>query len=160
MHQKFEIRLATETDLPTIFSLVKSLADHVGLSHEITATEDDLGNHLFGDARYVDVLIGYVESSPVAMIIFYPGFSTFMGKPSLHIEDFYIRPEFRGCGLGTAIFKYLVKIADSRGCGKIEWYATEWNEGAIRFYQKMGACKLNERKLFRLSADAMRALMA
>ena len=159
MNSKLEIKQATEGDLSVIYSLIKSLAKHVDLSHELTAKEENLRKYLFGSAGFVEVLIGYYDSQPVAMIIFYPSFSTFIGKPAIHIEDFYIKSDFRGMGLGTAIFKFLANLALSRNCGKIEWYAAEWNEGALEFYTKMGAQKLERRKLFRLTADMMRNLV-
>ncbi|MBT4091390.1 MAG: GNAT family N-acetyltransferase [Deltaproteobacteria bacterium] len=159
MRTKLEIRQATEKDLPTIFSLVKSLAEHVNLTHEISASAEDFRECIFGTNGFVEALIGYFEAQPVAMLIFYPSFSTFIGKPAIHIEDFYIKSEFRGMGIGKTIFKYLANLALSRDCGKIEWYAAEWNEKALEFYSKMGAEKLDKRKLFRLSAESMQSLV-
>jgi len=158
MNTSLEIKHATKDDLPIIYSFIKDLADHVNLSHEVAASAEDLEKHIFDKAGFVEVLIGYYESQPVSFIIFYPSFSTFIGKPGIHIEDFYIKPEFRGIGIGKAIFKYLSDLALSRNCGKIEWYATEWNENALRFYEKMGAQKLDKRKLFRLSVESMKSL--
>ena len=160
MNPKLKITKATEEDSPIIYSLVKSLAEHVNLSHELSASAEDLKKYLFGSDGFVEVLIGSYESQPVAMIIFYPSFSTFIGKPALHIEDFYIKAAFRGMGIGKALFTYLADLALSRDCGKIEWYAAEWNQKALEFYAKMGAEKLEKRKLFRLSADAMQKLVA
>lgn len=158
MNAKLEIKHATEDDLQIIFSFIQNLADHVNLSHEVTANAQDLKKYIFDQDGFVEVLIGYYESQPVSLIIFYPSFSTFIGKPGIHIEDFYIKPEFRGIGIGKEIFKYLSNLALSRNCGKIEWYAAEWNETALRFYKKMGAQKLDKRKLFRLTVESMQSL--
>ena len=160
MDNKFEIKKATEKDLPVIFALIKSLADHVNLSHEISAQAEDLHQYIFGANGFVEVLIGYYEAQAAAILIFYPSFSTFIGKPAIHIEDLYIKDEFRSMGIGTIFFKYLAELALNRGCGKIEWYASAWNEKAIAFYTKMGAEKLEHRKLFRMSADAMKKIVA
>lgn len=159
MNPEFEIKKATEEDLSTVFSLVKGLAEHVNLTHEMSANEEDFKKYLFERKSSVEVLIGYLSSKPAALIIFYPFFSTFVGKPAIHIEDFYIQPEFRGMGLGTEIFKHMAKLALSRNFGKIEWYAAEWNENALRFYEKMGAEKLDKRKLHRLSTESMNNLL-
>ena len=75
MRTKLEIRQATEKDLPTIFSLVKSLAEHVNLTHEISASAEDFRECIFGTNGFVEALIGYFEAQPVAMLIFYPSFS-------------------------------------------------------------------------------------
>lgn len=158
MNNKLVIKQATKDDLKIVFNFVKSLADHVNLSGEVTATEEDFQKYLFDENSFVEVLIGYYENRPVSFIIFYPCFSTFIGKPGIHIEDFYIMPKFRGKGIGRAIFTYLANIALSRNCGKIEWYAAEWNGNAIEFYKKMGAQKLDKRKLFRLTGEAMQCL--
>ena len=159
MNSKFEIKKATEKDLPVIFSLVRSLAEHVNLTDEVSAEAEDLHKYLFGTNGFVEALIGYYETQPVAMLIFYPSFSTFIGKPAIHIEDFYIKAEFRNMGIGTTLFKYLAELALSRDCGKIEWYAAEWNEEALKFYTKMGAEKLEKRKLFRLLVNSMKKLI-
>lgn len=159
MNPEFEIKQATKEDLSIVFSLVKGLAEHVNLSHEMSANEEDFQKYLFESRSSVEVLIGYFSSKPVALIIFYPFFSTFVGKLAIHIEDFYIQPEFRGRGLGTEIFKHMAKLALSRNCGKIEWYAAEWNEKTLRFYEKMGAKKLDKRKLHRLSTESMNNLL-
>lgn len=150
---------ATEADVPLIFSFIKSLADHVNLSHEVVASEQDIRASLFSPGSYVEVLIGYQAEQPVSFVIFYPSFSTFLGRPGLHIEDFYIKPECRGMGLGKAMFSHLAELALQRNCGKIDWYAAEWNENAIAFYTSMGAEKLDKRKLFRLTDDAMQQLV-
>ena len=159
MNTRFEIKHATKDDLPIIYSFIKGLADHVNLSHEVTANPEDLQKYIFEKDGFVEVLIGYYESQPVSFIIFYSSFSTFIGKPGIHIEDFFIKPEFRGKGLGKTIFKYLSTLALSRNCGKIEWYAAEWNENALKFYEKMGAQKLDKRKLFRLPVESMQSLV-
>lgn len=159
MNTKLEIKKATEKDLPVIFSFVRSLAEHVNLSQEVTAKAENLHKYIFGTNGFVEVLIGYYDAQAVAMLIFYPSFSTFIGKPAIHIEDFYIKAEFRSMGIGKTFFKYLAELALSRDCGKIEWYAAEWNEKALAFYTKMGAEKLEKRKLFRLSADSMKKLV-
>jgi GNAT superfamily N-acetyltransferase len=88
--------------------------------------------------------------------LFFHSFSTFAGRPGLYLEDIYVRPEARGEGVGGALLRHLARLAVERGCARMEWAALEWNEPAIRFYEGLGAEKLDDWRLFRLSGEALR----
>jgi GNAT superfamily N-acetyltransferase len=158
MNNKFEIIPATKKEIPVILSFIKSLAQHVALSHEVVATEKDLEDTLFNSNSDIDVAIGYYEQVPVSFVLFFPNYSTFLAKPGIYVEDLYIKPEYRGRGLGKAIFSYLAKLAIERNCGKIEWNAVAWNDSAIDFYDNIGAVVLEGRKVFRLAGDPLQHL--
>lgn len=93
---EFEIRGATEGDVPLILALIRELADYEKLSHDVSATEDGLREWLFGEHPVAEVLIGESDEMPVAFALFFHNFSTFLGKPGIYLEDLYVRPEFRG----------------------------------------------------------------
>ena len=141
MSEKPAIRIerATKRDVPLILRLIQGLADYEKLAHEVTATEAGLRETLFGARPAADVIIAYAGETPAGFALFFPNYSTFLGKPGLHLEDLFVLPEWRGHGLGLALMKRLAGIAVERGCGRFEWSVLDWNEPAIGFYQSLGA---------------------
>src|SRR5919199_1984944 len=152
------IRPATEADVPLILSFIRELAEYERLSHEVVATEAALQDALFGERRFAEVLLGYGGVSPAAFALFFHNFSTFLGKPGIYVEDLYVKPEFRGAGIGRALLIHLAKLARERGCGRLEWSVLDWNEPAIRFYKGIGASPVGGWTLYRVSGEALEDL--
>ena len=155
---KLEIRPAVEKDAPIILDFIKKLAEYEKLAHEVVATETDLRTTLFGEKRYAEVALGYLENKPVAFALFFHNYSTFLGKPGLYLEDLFVVPEMRGKGFGREMFAYLGKLARERNCGRVEWWVLDWNEKAIQFYENLGAEGMDEWTVFRLTGEALKKL--
>lgn len=154
----FEIREATKSDLSLILSFIKDLAAYEKLSHEVTADEQQLERTLFGNHPSAKVIIGYYDGKPAAFSIYFTNYSTFLSKPGMYLEDLFVKPEFRGKGLGKAMLLHLAKIAHEKGYGRFEWAVLDWNEPAIEFYKSLGAVPMNEWTVFRLTADKLKSL--
>jgi GNAT superfamily N-acetyltransferase len=154
------IERATERDVSLILELIKGLAVYEKLAHEVTATEAGLRDALFGARPAAEVIIGYTGDTPVGFALFFPNFSTFLGKPGLYLEDLYIAPEWRGHGFGRGLLTELAKIAVARGCGRFEWSVLDWNEPAIGFYKSLGAKLMDGWSIFRVTGDALTKLTA
>ena len=154
----FEIRPASEDDVPIILSFIKELAEYERLSHEVIATEDTLRECLFGERRFAEVVIGYYGNEPVGFALFFYNFSTFLSKPGIYLEDLYVKPEFRRRGYGRALLLYLAKLAKERGCGRFEWSALDWNEPAINFYKNLGAVPMDEWTVYRVTGETLSRL--
>src|SRR5215471_3739784 len=92
----FRVQRATERDVPLILQLIKGLAVYEKLAHEVTATESGLRETLFGQRPAAEVIIGYTGDTPVGFALFFPNYSTFLGKPGLYLEDLFVLPEWRG----------------------------------------------------------------
>jgi GNAT superfamily N-acetyltransferase len=157
---KLTIREAVEEDTLLILQLIKELAEYEKLSHEVVATEETLRNALFGERRFAEALVGEVEGEPAGFALFFHNFSTFLGRPGIYLEDLYVRPEFRGLGLGRALLVYLARVARERGCGRLEWSVLDWNEPAIGFYGRIGAAPVRGWTAYRLTGDALEGLAA
>ena len=151
----FEIRPATEGDAPLILDFIKKLAVYEKLAHKVTATEDILRETLFGERRYAEVIIGYHLGEPVGFALFFHNYSTFLGKPGIYLEDLFVDEEHRGKGYGKALLAHLAKLAKERDCGRLEWAVLDWNEGAIRFYRRLGAQAKHEWTVFRLTGEEL-----
>lgn len=147
------IRFAEVDDTADIFSLINELASYEKLSHLITTSVDELKINLFGKEKFVEILIAEYDNKIVGQALFFKNFSTFLGKPGIYIEDLFVKPDFRGKGIGKALLEKIISIAKERNYGRVEWSVLDWNESAIDFYKKMGAEILDEWKICRVISD-------
>ena len=153
-----EIRPATEDDVPIILSLIRELAEYERLSHEVVATEGLLRESLFGERRGAEVLIACYKGAPAGLALFFHSFSTFLGRPGIYLEDLYVKPEFRGRGIGRALLTQLARLAKERGCGRLEWSVLDWNEPAIKLYKSIEAVPMAEWPVYRVTGEALETL--
>jgi GNAT superfamily N-acetyltransferase len=147
-------------DVPVILALIRALGEYERLSHEVVATEDQLRAHLFSDRPMAEVVLACVDESVVGFALFFHNFSTFLGRPGLYLEDLFVVPEWRGRGIGKRLLEQLAELAVERGCGRMEWNVLDWNEPAIRFYERMGARIMKEWKLCRLTGESLARVAA
>jgi len=152
------IEPARRADAPLILQLIRELAEYERLAHVVTATEDDLLRTLFGPNPGAEVRLARWDGAPAGFALFFPNYSTFLGKPGLYLEDLFVRPEYRGRGVGRALLRELANIAIRRGHGRLEWCVLDWNAPAIDFYQKLGAEPMSDWTVFRLAGDALARL--
>jgi GNAT superfamily N-acetyltransferase len=154
---ELSLRFAQETDAELILELIRALAEFEKLSHEMVADADTLRRSLF-DRRVAEVLIAEYGEAPVGFALFYHNFSTFLAKPGIYLEDLFIKPEFRGKGIGREMLAFLAKLAVERDCGRLEWAVLHWNRRAIDFYRRLDAQPLNEWTVYRLAGRALQDL--
>jgi GNAT superfamily N-acetyltransferase len=150
-----DIAPARPEDVPIILELIRGLGEYERLSHEVVATEDVLRKWLFGDRPVAEVVLAYADSAVVGFALFFHNFSTFLGRPGLYLEDLFVKPEWRGRGIGQRLLVHLAELAVERGCGRMEWMVLDWNEPALRFYERMGASVMKEWKLCRLTGESL-----
>jgi GNAT superfamily N-acetyltransferase len=156
----FEIKTATVTDVELVFSFIQELAQYEQLLHEVVATVDILKETLFGPKAAVEVILGYLDHQPVSFAIYFHHFSSFLGRPTLYLEDLFVKPQVRGKGIGQNMLAYLAVLAKNRQCGRLEWSVLNWNETAIGFYKNMGAKAMDEWTVYRVSDHALDKLAA
>jgi GNAT superfamily N-acetyltransferase len=150
-----QIRSATPTDVPLILSFIRDLAVYEKLAHEVVATEEALRRTLFGTPPAAHVVIAEVDGRPAGFALYFFNYSTFLAKTGLYLEDLFVKPEFRGHGTGKALLLHLAKIANSGGCGRMEWSVLDWNEPAKGFYRKLGAVPLDDWRVMRLTGTSL-----
>ena len=156
--ENFKIRPARVEDVPVILELIRDLATYERAPNEVTATEGQLVDVLFGERPAAEVLLVFEGESPVGFALFFHNFSTWLGRPGLYLEDLFVKPEKRGKGYGRALLVELAKIARDRGCGRMEWAVLDWNEPAIKFYRALGAKPMDEWTVFRLTPEEIAKL--
>ena len=154
------LRDAGREDLSHLLRFIRALADYERLSHEVRADEATLEHFLFGQPRRAEALIAEWDGEPVGFAVWFYSFSTFLGRPSLYVEDVFVEPALRGRGIGTAIFASLAARALAQGCGRMEWSVLDWNAPSIAFYRAMGAKPREGWTLQQLTGEALSALAA
>ncbi|HLW75153.1 MAG TPA: GNAT family N-acetyltransferase [Gammaproteobacteria bacterium] len=160
MTDPVRIRSATPADVPLILGLIRELAEYEKMLPQVTASEADLRNSLFGPKPAAECVIAEQDSRPAGFALFFHNFSTFLGKPGLYLEDLYVKPELRGKGIGRRLLSHLARLTLERGCGRFEWAVLSWNEPAIRIYQRLGAQMLDDWRINRLTGAALEKLAA
>jgi GNAT superfamily N-acetyltransferase len=156
--ENFQIRPACLEDVPIILQLIRDLATYERAPDEVSATEEQLVDVLFGKKPAAEVLLAFERESPVGFAVYFYNFSTWLGRAGLYLEDLFVKPEKRGKGYGRALLVELAKIARDRGCGRMEWAVLDWNEPAIKFYRALGAQPMHEWTVFRLTRDEIASL--
>lgn len=151
---KFKIRYATEDDVTLILDFIKGLAEYEKMLDLVEATEEVLRESLF-EEKHAEVIIGEYDNDPAAFALFFHNFSTFVGRPGLYLEDLFVKPDYRGKGIGTIMLAFLAETAVERRCGRFEWWCLDWNEPSIEFYKKMGAVPMDEWTTFRVDDKAL-----
>jgi GNAT superfamily N-acetyltransferase len=149
------IRPATVVDTPTIARLILALAEYERLTHEVRFDENELREHLFGPRPFAEVLLAEDAGEVVGFALFFPSYSTFVGKPGIYLEDLFVEPRHRGKGHGKALLTAVARLAVERGCGRMEWSVLNWNEPSIQFYRSLGAVPLDEWSFYRLTGETL-----
>ncbi len=130
-----ELRDATVDDLDDIFALIEELAAYEHLDEQVSFDREQLRHHLFGDKAVARVMIAEVAGAVAGMALWFPSFSTFLGRPGVWLEDLFVRPAFRRRGIGEALLRRLRSMTD----GRVEWSVLDWNQPALDFYHRLGA---------------------
>ena len=152
------LRQATRADAALVLDFIHRLAAYEKLSHEVEATVADIEDALFGARPFAEAVIAELDAAPAGFILWFPTYSTFVGKPGIYLEDLYIRPAFRGQGCGKALLKTVARLAVERGCGRFEWSVLDWNQRAIDFYHSIGAKPMSDWTMMRVTGKALEEL--
>jgi GNAT superfamily N-acetyltransferase len=148
------IRPAVPADVPTIRVLVQALATFEREPHSVVITEEQLHEDGFGAERYYECLIAEEEGEAAGFALFFPIYSTWQGR-SLHLEDLFVQPRFRGRGIGKGLLSRVAAVAVERRCARLQWDVLDWNQPAIDFYSSLDAVMLGDWRRMRLTGDAL-----
>lgn len=156
------LRPATPADIPLILAFVRELAEYEREPDAVKIGHAELLRDGFpapGDPRYFECLIAEEGGQPAGFALFFPVYSTWRGR-ALHLEDLFVRPSFRGRGIGKALLTRVAALAVERGCTLLYWHVLDWNQPAIDFYRSLGAVSLDDWTRMRLGGQPLAALAA
>jgi GNAT superfamily N-acetyltransferase len=154
------IRPAEVKDVDAIFELILGLAEYEQLTDRVTGNSELLRSHLFSDRPYAESIVAELDHRVVGFGLFFHTYSTFLTQPGLYLEDVFVLPEYRRQGIGKALMMSVAKIANERGCGRLEWSVLDWNQPAIDFYQSLGATILPDWKICRMTTETLAEIAA
>jgi GNAT superfamily N-acetyltransferase len=151
------IRTATPSDVPLILAFIRDLAEYEREPHSVQLTEAQLLEDGFGKDRCYECLIAESGNVPAGIALFFPIYSTWQGR-CLHLEDLFVRPAFRGQGIGKSLLRRVAQIARERGCVRLQWDVLDWNKPALDFYHSLDAVLLHDWRRMRIAGAALDAL--
>ena len=152
------IRPATPKDTALIVQFVRDLAEYERDPKAAVATEEDFLRDGFGADPKFKVVFAEWAGRPAGFALFFYNYSTWQGRPGLYLEDLFVKPEFRGKGIGKALLLHLAKVAVENNCGRYQWQVLDWNTPAIEFYKSLGAEIMKEWLTIRVEGDGLNKL--
>ncbi len=154
------VRRAETKDRALVYGLIRDLAVYEKLLDQVDATEAMIGDALFGENPRAFCEIVSWNGDDAGFALWFYNFSTFRGKHGLFLEDLFVKPDYRGWGLGKALLQHLAQRCVAEGLARFEWSVLDWNEPSIGFYKAMGAEMLDAWTGCRVSGDALVRLAA
>jgi GNAT superfamily N-acetyltransferase len=154
------IREAKMDDVEAIHQLIIELAIYEKEPDAVIASVRDIRENLFGENPVAFCHVAEVDGKVVGIAIWFLNYSTWLGKAGLYLEDLFVKPEFRGSGLGLKLMKTLAQLCVDRGYERFQWWVLDWNEPSINFYKSIGAEAMDEWTVYRLSGSALKSFAA
>ena len=152
------IRPACIEDTDEILALIYELAVYEKAPDEATAKAEQIKKSFFGSNPQVFCEIVEHDGQIAGFAIWFLNYSTWQGLHGIHLEDLFIRPQFRSLGYGKDLLKHLANICKERGYGRFQWWVLDWNTPAIDFYTSLGAKAMDEWTIYRISGKALNDL--
>ena len=149
------LRSATADDAALVVEFIHALAEYEQLSCECTATEEQVRATLLSPSSNAECILAFSDGVPAGFAVFFSNYSTFLARPGIYLEDLFVKPAYRQRGIGKGLILHLAKLANERGCGRLEWSVLEWNTPAIEFYKGIGATILPDWRVCRLTGEAL-----
>lgn len=154
------IREANRNDVSAIHQLIVELAIYEREPDAVIATVSDIEENLFGNNPVAFCHVAEIDGQIVGIAIWFLNYSTWLGKAGLYLEDLFVKPEFRGKGLGLELMKTLARLCVERNYERFQWWVLDWNEPSIDFYKSIGAEAMDEWTVYRLSGNALKSFAA
>jgi GNAT superfamily N-acetyltransferase len=154
------IRPAEVSDVRLILQFIHELATYEREPEAVVATEADLLRDGFGERPFFQCLIAEFDGVPAGFAFYFFNYSTWRGRAGIHLEDLFVRPPFRGKGIGKALLIKVAEVAVANQCARFQWDVLDWNQTAIDFYHSLGAKFLSEWRIMRVSGAELTALAA
>ncbi len=155
----YSIRRAERGDVAELLEMIRELAAYERLADEVVGDTDRLERSLF-ELGAAEALIAEVEGEAVGYAIHFTTFSTFLCLPGIWCEDIFVRPRWRGDGIGKALLATVAAVAAERGYERLDWVVLEWNQPAIEFYEGLGATRMSDWQTMRLDGERLRQVAA
>ena len=149
-------RAESREDFITTLQLIEQLADFEKLTPpDNQGKERFIADGLERKPPRFEIWLAEMDYQAVGYILIFETYSTFLCRPTIYLEDLFVMPDYRRQGVGANLLDHCVSLAKSRGCGRVEWTCLDWNVKAQQVYEGIGADKMSEWLLYRLSGDSL-----
>ena len=152
------IREARSVDAALVMEFIRALADYEKLAHDVVTNEREIAAALFAPQPRVFCDIAEWNGEAAGFAVWFYNFSTFRGRHGIYLEDLFVKPDFRGHGIGKALLANLARRAVEQNCARVEWSVLDWNKPSIDFYEGIGARPVNGWYVYRLQDAALKKL--
>ncbi|MGZ6008370.1 MAG: N-acetyltransferase family protein [Rhizomicrobium sp.] len=152
------IRDARSGDVALVMEFIRALADYERLAHAVVTNEDEIAAALFAPQPRVFCDIAEWNGEAAGFAVWFYNFSTFRGRHGIYLEDLFVKPDFRGHGIGKGLLANLARRAVEQNCVRVEWSVLDWNKPSIDFYEGIGARPVNGWYVYRLQDAALKKL--
>lgn len=152
------VRPAVEADVSELYAMINELAEYEKQPQDVTSTEQDLREHLFGENPKVFAHVAEADGAIQGMALWFLNYSTWQGRHGIWLEDLYVRESERGKGIGTALLQELARTAVQNDYRRVEWSVLKWNTPSIGFYTALGAADMGDWSTMRLDGEALQVL--
>ena len=152
--ENLEIFKAEKKDIDIVFDLINGLALYEKRPQDMTGTKEELSYWLF-DRNIATTFIAQYNGENIGYALYYPIFGSFSAKGKIHLEDLFIKEEYRGKGFGKYFFAKVAEDAYENGYMGMEWSCLDWNTPSIAFYKKLEASEETGRVYFDFSKADM-----
>ena len=154
------IRTAGPDDAPAVHALINALAEYEREPDAVESTPDVIRKQLADPRPPFECLLAEADGEVVGFALFFPTYSTWLGRQGLWLEDLFVLESYRRRGIGRALLTSVAQLAVARGYGRLEWSVLDWNEPALAFYRRLGAVPLDTRTMHRVTGESLRSLAA
>jgi GNAT superfamily N-acetyltransferase len=154
----FHIRRAQAGEESVILALLRDLADYEKLLHRFQITDAVIRRDYLCEHPLLNCDLAFADAKPVGLATWYWTYASFAATRGIYLEDLFVRPEYRGKGYGKMLLAHLAKTAVDAGASRVEWQVLPWNEPSIEFYELLGAERLNDWYVYRLTDAPLKKL--
>lgn len=155
---RFTIRAAGPRDTEVIHTALRGIAESIGESNKLISTPDDIRRDGFGDQPHFRALIAEIDSRFAGMCLYFPIYSTWMGRPGAYVQDLFVAEKFRGLKIGEELLRRLARAVRDQGGTYIELVVDTGNIGAQRFYERIGITHRSDDQIHRVTGETFLAL--
>lgn len=159
MNENCTIEKVTPDSFDKLLGLIVALAEFEQLNPPDMEAQLRLRRDCFAKHPKFESYLASLDGVAVGYVVIFETYSSFLAKPTLYLEDLFVLPEYRKQGIGYRLVQFLVRLALERGCGRMEWQVLDWNENAIKFYDRLGASHLRGWYPYRLTEEELQKLV-
>jgi diamine N-acetyltransferase len=157
-HATLIVKPVTLADLPAIVEMLSEFAVFEDYHRQVRSTADNLEAAMLGPEPVLRGFVAYQDGEAAGMILGCDGYSTYAAKPTLVIEDLYVRANCRGGGVGHKLISALARHCTDHDYAELRWRVLTSNTPAVRFYASIGAAFSSDRQDCSLTGDALKAV--